>query len=210
MLATPTDGVNGRRAENKSQLTARLLSAVERILDAEDANTFTELSVERLLRESGVARSTFYYHYDDKNALISALTTGILADFELLAMEWWDQPSTPTKARLRKSTERLFEFYWQHRTVMTAAAEIAAVDSAVRAQFDQMWSNIALHVAVRLRDAQRNAPMRKFDPSRTSAWLVCMTERGLYQLGRRADRAELKRLAAVHTDISWAVFYGKD
>ena len=67
-----------RRAANKQRLNQRLLEAVERALAGEGDTTFAELSIECLLHESQVARSTFYYHYADKNALLCALAEGVI------------------------------------------------------------------------------------------------------------------------------------
>ena len=49
----------------------RLLAALERLLQ-DDAN-ITAVPVERLAREAGISRATFYLHFRDKSDLIERL-----------------------------------------------------------------------------------------------------------------------------------------
>jgi TetR/AcrR family transcriptional regulator, ethionamide resistance regulator len=202
-----TEPIRGRRAANKSRLRQRLLDAVEQELEH---GTYAELSIERLLERSGVARSTFYYNFDDKAELIGALAEDVFEIFEDAALHWMSDTDAMTKDNMRTSTEQLFRVYWEHRTVMIAAADSAAGDARIRARLDRMWSNLAQGVADRIIIAQEKRHWRDTDPQRTAAWLIWMTERGLYDAARHADEDELMRLATVHTDICWTALAGSD
>lgn len=199
--------VRGRRAANKSRLKKRLLAAVETALEN---GTLAELSIERLLEDSGVARSTFYYHFDDKADLIGGLAEDVFETFERAALEWMSDDDAMSKDSMRASTEGLFRLYWEHRTVMVAAADAAAADAHIRARIDRMWKNLAEGVAQRITLAQEQHSWRPVDPARTAAWLIWMTERGLYDAARNADPKELSALAAVHTDICWTTLVGSE
>jgi AcrR family transcriptional regulator len=200
-----TKPIQGRRAANKSRLKQRLLDAVEQELEH---GTYAELSIDRLLEQSGVVRSTFYYHFDDKADLIGALAEDVFEAFERAALDWMRDANAMTKESMRPATEQLFRVYWEHRTVMTAAADSAAGDPRIRARLDRMWRNLAAGVAERITAAQAQNHWRDIDPDRTASWLIWMTERGLYDIARNADEAELVRLAAVHTDICWTTLAG--
>jgi len=46
----------------------RLLEVVQQLLD--EGESFTEMSVERLVSEAGISRSTFYVYFEDKGDLL--------------------------------------------------------------------------------------------------------------------------------------------
>ncbi len=203
--AFANEPIRSRRAANKSRLKLRLLDAVEQALEN---GTYAELSIERLLEQSGVVRSTFYYHFDDKADLVGSLAEEVLQTFERNALSWMADDDAMTKDAMQASTEQLFRYYWKHRTVMLAAADSAAANARIRTRLDRMWSNLADGVADRITAAQDKHHWRSVDPKRTAAWLIWMTERGLYDVARNGDEAELIRLAAVHTDICWSTLVG--
>jgi len=193
---------------NRRRLTQRLLDAVERSLE-QTGETYAELSVERLLDASGVARSTFYYHFNDKHALIAALAEDVLAEFEREALAWWTAP--PSRSSLERATASMFAVYWRHRVVLAAATEIAATDATVREQLDKLWRRIREDVTRMIENGQRDNQIRRdLDPRQTTEWLVWMTERGLYQLTRRGNRNELDGYTSTHVDIVWSTLAPTD
>jgi AcrR family transcriptional regulator len=197
--------IRSRRAANKSRLQRRLLDAVEQALEH---GTYAELSIDQLLEQSGVPRSTFYYHFEDKADLVGSLAEEVLQTFERDALRWMADDDAMTKDAMQASTEELFRYYWKHRTVLVAAADSAAANARIRTRLDRMWSNLANGVADRITVAQEKHHWRNVDAKRTAAWLIWMTERGLYDVARNGDEAELLRLAAVHTDICWSALVG--
>lgn len=208
MLTGPDESTGGRRDKNRRRLTQRLLDAVERTLE-QTGETYAELSVERLLEASGVARSTFYYHFKDKHALVAALAEDVLVEFEREALAWWAVP--PSRSSLERATGSMFAVYWQHRVVLAAATEIAATDATVREQLDKLWGQIRAAVTGMIENGQRDNQIRSdLDPRQTTEWLVWMTERGLYQLSRRSGRDELDAYTRTHVDIVWATLAPPD
>ncbi|MEU6203817.1 helix-turn-helix domain-containing protein, partial [Micromonospora musae] len=51
-------------SDRRLSVEAQILAATERLLA--EGESFTELGVQRIAREAGVARSTFYMHFADK------------------------------------------------------------------------------------------------------------------------------------------------
>lgn len=197
--------MGGRRAANKVRLQRRLLEAVEQELGS---GTYAELSIERLLEQSGVARSTFYYHFLDKADLVGSMAEEVLQTFERMALDWMTDDNAMTRGAMQAATEQLFRFYWMHRTVMVAATDSSASNARIRSRLDEMWSSLASAIADSITVAQDKHHWRNVDPRRTAAWLTWMTERGLYDVARSGAESELLQLAAVHTDICWSTLVG--
>src|SRR5882724_12410734 len=86
-MPSVTRKTQASRAERRDLIKARLLAAVESLLA--EGESFTELSVERLVSLAGVSRSTFYVYFEDKGELIRAWLTEIISELDVAAQEWW-------------------------------------------------------------------------------------------------------------------------
>ena len=67
---------------------------------AED-ESYTALSVERLVREAGISRATFYVYFEDKGDLLRALAEDFIERILGRGVDWWQLPPDATKADLR-------------------------------------------------------------------------------------------------------------
>src|SRR5215213_1715600 len=75
------------RAERRDEIRRRLLAVVENLLDK--GENFTEVSVERLVSEAGISRSTFYVYFEDKGDLLLGWFNDITAELANAAGAWW-------------------------------------------------------------------------------------------------------------------------
>src|SRR4051794_10992972 len=79
---------SAHREVRRDETRARLLEVVERLLA--DGDTFTEISVERMVAEAGMARSTFYVYFTDKGDLLRSWFAEITDELRAAAAGWWD------------------------------------------------------------------------------------------------------------------------
>ncbi|GAA0595544.1 TetR family transcriptional regulator [Kribbella sandramycini] len=110
---------------------AELLAAVRRLLAG--GATFTELGVQAICKEAGVARSTFYIHFKDKAALLLGLGAEFTSSSFAIASSW--QPQDGPEA-LADVFSHIVAVYREHAPVRRALAEVAAYDETVRAFWD--------------------------------------------------------------------------
>src|SRR5271157_5870474 len=75
------------RAQRRDEARARLLQVVEDMLD--EGESFTELSVERIVQAAGMSRSTFYVYFEDKGDLLRAWFSEINEELVAAAAYWW-------------------------------------------------------------------------------------------------------------------------
>ncbi len=195
------------RAERRQEMVSRVLRVVENLLE-EDGASYTELSVERLVTEADMSRSTFYVYFEDKGDLLRALTEGVIDNLVDAASHWWNLPADATKDDLREALNTIFEAYLPHRVVMAAVVEAAGYDPGVRETFGAMVQKTTAEVAKHIADGQKKGYVHKdIDPERTAAWLTWMCERGLYQLVSGATKAQQRDLLTGLTDIVWNTLY---
>lgn len=205
-MPSVTRRAQGDRAARTAAMRARTLAAIERML--EQGETFTELSVERIVAEVGISRSTFYVYFEDKGHLLRALTEDLLALMLSLGRAWWGHLPDADYAELEQGIAKLVETYRAHSTLMAAIVDTSAYDPGVRAEFHSMIVGGQMELAEQIRRGQLAGTVRgELDPERTAGWLAWMVEHGLHQLVRGADDAEAAELAAALARILWTALY---
>lgn len=120
-------------AERRAAFEARILDAVERLL-AGGAN-FTDLSVQHIVEEAGVARSTFYMHFRDKTELVLRLVENLATTAFGTATSWDPNGNDPAGALVDVMAE-VIGFYRERAHLLRAVLEVAAYDESVR----ELWN----------------------------------------------------------------------
>jgi AcrR family transcriptional regulator len=194
------------RSQRRAEIRDRLRAAVERLMAHDES--YTELSVERLVREAGISRATFYVYFEDKGDLLRALAEDFIERIIVAASYWWELPADAGKPELRAAMRAIFDAYLPHKVVMSAVVEVASYDAALSELFGNLLQRTMAQVAVHIEDGQKQGFVHQdLDPERTAAWLTWMAERGLYELVASARNAEGERLLTAITDITWNTLY---
>lgn len=194
------------RAEKRDALRDRLLEVVERLLG--EGESFTEISVERLVSQAGISRSTFYLYFEDKGDLLRAWFSGITGELEAVAGEWWALGPEATREHLRGALARIVGSYRPHTTLMAALYDAAAYDDGVRTLVSAMMARNIAGLRKHIKAGQRAGSIHAgLLADQTAGWLTWMAERGLHQLVRTASDAEVARLVDAYTDIVWNTLY---
>ncbi|MFG1867460.1 TetR/AcrR family transcriptional regulator [Micromonospora arborensis] len=126
--------ITRRRPSNpdgRAAVEARVLAATERLL--QEGVRFTDLGVQRIAAEAGVARSTFYTHFRDKSELLMRLA-GTMRESSFDRTGSWDPggPGDPLAA-LTEVFSDVIRIYRTYAPVLAAISEVAAYDEVVRA-----------------------------------------------------------------------------
>ncbi|MGE4425416.1 MAG: TetR/AcrR family transcriptional regulator [Solirubrobacteraceae bacterium] len=194
------------RAARRSELRLPLLAAVERMLEA--GESYTEMSVERIVAEAGVSRSTFYVYFEDKGDLLEALTEELMGQFDGLAHAIWDLPPDAGYGDVRERMAGLVATYREHRTLMGAVVDSATYDERVRVRFGGLLAQAAAGLVEHIGAGQADGYVREgLDAEPIAAWLVWMTERGLYSLVRVADDPTTERHVDALATVVWNTLY---
>ncbi|MEU8286973.1 TetR/AcrR family transcriptional regulator [Micromonospora sp. NPDC048905] len=125
--------ITRRRPSNpdgRAAVEARVLAATERLL--QQGARFTDLGVQRIAAEAGVARSTFYTHFRDKSELLMRLA-GTMRESSFGRTGEWNpgDPGDPL-AVLTEIFADVIRIYRTYAPVLAAISEVAAYDEVVR------------------------------------------------------------------------------
>ncbi|WUD70824.1 TetR/AcrR family transcriptional regulator [Streptomyces sp. NBC_00510] len=152
-----------------------VLDATQRLL-AGGAN-FTELGVQQICTEAGVARSTFYSHFRDKVDLLLRLAGRLMASSFDLTSAW--QPSAGVEG-LEEAFLHVIKVYRRHAAVRRALAEVATYDTAVRDYFTAELHQFTDWTIKILRDEQEaGRTPADLDPVSATRIIVTGGERAL-------------------------------
>jgi TetR/AcrR family transcriptional regulator, ethionamide resistance regulator len=189
----------GREAR-RDEARARLLAVVERLLA--DGESYTEISIERMVAEAGMARSTFYVYFADKGDLLRAWFAGITDELRVAAATWWKLQPPITYDDVRDALAAIVATYRPHTPLMAALYDTAAYDPSVRELVTAMMDDNIAGLRAHIRRGQSAGFVDPaLLPAETAAWLTWMAERGFHQLVRDATDERVDRLVDAYARI---------
>jgi len=194
------------REARRHDAQTRLLAAVERLVA--DGESFTEISIERIVAEAGMARSTYYVYFADKGDLLRGWFAEITDELRDAAATWWQLREPVVFDDVRVALAGIVDTYRPHTPLMAALYDTAAYDPSVRemvaAMMDENIAGLRSHI-------RRGQAAGFIDPTlsraETASWLTWMAERGLHQLVRDASDTEVVRLVDAYARIVWNTLY---
>jgi AcrR family transcriptional regulator len=120
-------------ADRAVAVESGVLAAVEQLLA--QGCSFSALSMQRIADEAGVARSTLYLYFKEKNALLVRLTAGLKGG-AYDVMRRWSPDEQDALDRLTDTLLEVIRYYRQRGHVLRAVLELAGQDSGVGRLWD--------------------------------------------------------------------------
>jgi AcrR family transcriptional regulator len=197
---------HGNRAKRRDDVQRRLLDVVEELLA--NGESYAGISVERLVSEAKLSRSTFYVYFEDKGDLLRAWFAQVIEELEDAATSWWKLDGDATKKDLRAALDQIVKTYRPYTTLMAAVYDTASYDATVRDEVTMMMSRNTAGLRAHIKLGQKQGWIDPtLLPAETAGWLTWMAERGQHQMVRSADDAEVARLIDAYSDIVWYALY---
>ncbi|MGH2584787.1 MAG: TetR/AcrR family transcriptional regulator [Dehalococcoidia bacterium] len=205
-MATTARVRGNRRDLRRDDLRDRLLAAVAEM--TADGESYTNLSVSRLVSAAGLSRATFYAYFEDKGDLVRAWFAQITEEMQSAADPWWELGADSTKVDLREALAGIVTRYRPHTTLMAAVYDATSYDATVREEVAAMMTNNIASLRSHVKKGQREGWIDpRLLPDETAAWLMWLAERGLHQLVRTASDEEVDTQIDAYTDIVWNTLY---
>jgi TetR/AcrR family transcriptional regulator, ethionamide resistance regulator len=191
----------------RPEVIERLGDGVERLLRG--GATYEEIKVDDLVKEGGIAKSTFYVYFDDKVGLLRVLAERVMSDLIGFEGAWWMLPPDADEDAIQAAVGAMFAAYRAHGLLLDAVTAAAIYDRGMKAQFAELMTGVVEATADYLRRGQMAglvpAPL---DPDRTGFALTWMLERGFNRLLLGADEASLERRLAAVAEVIWSTCRG--
>ena len=193
------------RAERREDIARRLFVVVEGLLA--NGSAFSEISVEQLITEAEIARSTFYVYFEDKGALMVELMDRVTQEIGGAAGDWFSLPPSATRKDLRKALAKLAAAYGRHGRMLSAVIEAAAYDPRVRDQYAAVMQRRFQDMNDSFVPQQHAGAIRAdIEIETVTPWLAWMFERGLYHLVGHGGELPDSALEGL-TSVVWQTLY---
>ena len=180
-----------RRHDGSSNTEVVVFEATEKLMES---MPFADITVAKILKESGISRANFYHYFASKFDVLAALTAKILGDAYAVAGPW-QAPTGRDRARsLDASLRETMDAWASHGTVMCAAIEWMHEVPEVAAAWSQMREQFVTAIAEQI----RHEAAGDRHPDVTATVLVRGLERAFYVSHRGLDR----RLPALASTVA--------
>jgi TetR/AcrR family transcriptional regulator, ethionamide resistance regulator len=193
------------RQERQVAVRTQLLGAVTALLAG--GGTYAELSINEIVAEAGIAKSTFYQYFTGKNDLLRSL----LDEFAIAAGAadpWLNFDGPVTLAELDASIQQRTRDFLPYLPLMAAAFDAVYLDAEVREVGAQVMARLDDGIEAHIRQGQKAGWIDPALPPReTASWLNWMLSRGYHQLVLGADAPTTTDLVSGFSQIIWFALY---
>lgn len=194
------------KEQRRLVLARHFIDAVTPMLEA--GESYSDVSVERLITAVDISRSTFYSYFADKGALLQAMGEDVTIDLAEAGAHWFELEGDLQPTQIADALGHLFSTYRRHRGLLSAITEAAAYDTTIRELHQRLVERAVEGIVAHIEAEQRAGYVGPdIDPPTTARWIAWMLERGLYQAVGPADDATAEHLLQSMAFLIWRVLY---
>jgi AcrR family transcriptional regulator len=129
--------VGSRRRPSKGDLTSQaILDTAEQLLQT---RSLDDIAVDELASGAGISRSTFYFHFASREAVLHALSGAILDTVYEAAQAWLRRGNEPPEDSIRRALGATLALWRKHGPVLRAAVRARDTDPLMR----EFWTGVA-------------------------------------------------------------------
>jgi TetR/AcrR family transcriptional regulator, ethionamide resistance regulator len=184
------DGAVRRRRRTPEAAQREIIDAAERLLRE---RPFRELTVDEVMRRTGLSRPSFYVYFKDRHELVLRLVEHLRGELLTVANRWYESVGGGA-GLLREALEGSIAVYGRHSAVMRALADAAVDDRDVEQAYDAFVQGFVDVTATHIEQEVRAGLIAPLDPVETAKALIWMTERYLYHSFGPTRRVSLARV----------------
>jgi AcrR family transcriptional regulator len=187
--------------------------AEREIVDAAEAllreRPFRELTVDEVMRRTGLSRPSFYVYFSDRHQVVLRVVERL--GTALFAMsERWYRGEGDGRTLAREATEGIVAVYAEHGPVLRALADAATDDPSVEAAYDAIVQGFVTATTEHIEREIAAGRMLALDAGETAKALVWMMERYLNLSLGREPITPPEVVAETLSTIWGRVLYGAD
>ncbi|GAA1304746.1 TetR/AcrR family transcriptional regulator [Saccharothrix xinjiangensis] len=129
--------VGSRRRPSKGDVTSQaILDTAARLLRT---RALDDVAVDELAAGAGISRSTFYFHFASREAVLHALSGAVVDALYESASAWLRRGDEPPEVAVRRALGAGLAVWRKHGAVLRAAARARDTDPMMR----EFWSGVA-------------------------------------------------------------------
>lgn len=169
------------------------------------------ISIDDLTKRAGLSRSSFYFYFESKWQVLSALLSKVTADVFQASQLIFDRPnSMPPEAAIEHAVNEVIQVWERHGHVLREVADAAAAEPDLQTQWDGILGRFIDAAAAGIERDRKTGVAIAGPPARSlAAALMWMGERNLALMSLRSDNAiPLEDMTETVTTIWLRTVYG--
>ncbi len=167
-----------RRRRSPEEAEREIIAAAHALLQE---RPFRELTVDEVMRRTGLSRPSFYVYFRDRHHLILRLVEQIGNQLYDMSNRWF-RGTEDGPGQLRAAVEGVVRVWLEHGPVMRALADAAADDPGVEDVYRDHIEGFVTATCEHLKREKAAGRIDGVDPAATAVALVWMNERYLYRM----------------------------
>jgi AcrR family transcriptional regulator len=172
MSVLTAEGTRRRRRSPEAAQT-EIIEAAEALLRE---RPFRELTVDEVMRRTGLSRPSFYVYFKDRHDLVLRVVERLGSEIFTMSERWYQgEGDGPELAR--EALEGVAEVFAEHGPVMRALADAAADDPGVERAYGELVKSFVDVTARHIESEMALGRILPLDPYQTAKALVWMNER---------------------------------
>jgi TetR/AcrR family transcriptional regulator, ethionamide resistance regulator len=193
-----------RRRRRPEEAEAEILAAADVLVRT---RSWSEVTVERVMADTTLARETFYLYFSDRNQLLVRLLRQLRAEIDALAAPWRDGTGDVYEAG-RAGLRGLVQLYVEHGTLLRALSEAAGQDKAAGRAWRGFVDAGDRHTAERIRAGISNGEIVELEADETAKALCAMNREYLFQTVVGRSDVDVEAVVDTLHGIWWRALYG--
>lgn len=165
-----------RRRRTPEAAQAEIVAAAEALLRE---RPFREMTVDEVMRRTGLSRPSFYVYFKDRHELVLRVVAHLQRELLQVANRWYASMGGGPDV-LHATLEEFVAVYAEHGPVMRALADAAADDPEVEAAYGTLVRTFVDATAEHLRQEEVAGNLPALDAPEVAKALCWMSERYLY------------------------------
>jgi AcrR family transcriptional regulator len=188
----PGEGANEEQARKptKGDLTSQaILDTAARLLAK---RSLREIGIDELTAGAGVSRSTFYFHFESRDAVLYALSERVLQEIYASGVVWFRRSDESPGVAVRRALTATMALWREHGSVLRASVRGRESDPRLAELWEQVARRFMRSTAVQIESERRAGLALPGPPSaKTLARvLVLMNETTCYHQSLAKKSAE--------------------
>lgn len=149
------------------------------------------VSIDDLAKRAGLSRSSFYFYFESKWQVLSALLAKVTADVFKASQLIFDRPAgMPPEAAIEHAVNEIIEVWERHGHVLREVADAAAAEPDLQTQWDAILGRFIDAAATSIeRDRDAGVAIDGPPARALAAALMWMGERNLSLMSLRSENA---------------------
>lgn len=204
-MAGPASAKPKRRRRTPEDARAEILRGAERLLRR---RPWSEVTVERVMAETTLARESFYMYFPTRHALLAAVLAELRDEIDSYGERWRDGGGDVYDDG-RAGIRALVELYRRHGTILRALSEAALQDGRAARAWRRFTRAGEQRTADKIREDVERGLIVPCDADETARALCAMNREYLFQVvvGRRV--VDVDAVVDLLHGIWWRTLYAE-